>query len=63
MLKDHGVPLRTKHEGDNYEPAGELPNDFIRITINPFNLPCVSFFNTFSQSDHAGVEKIDIQKH
>jgi len=21
MLKDHGVPLRTKHDGDGYEPA------------------------------------------
>jgi hypothetical protein len=24
MLKDHGVSLRDKHPGDNYEPAGEL---------------------------------------
>ena len=24
MLKDHGVPLRTKHDGDGYEPASKL---------------------------------------
>lgn len=62
MLKDHGVSLRDKHPGDNYEPAGEL-------YISSQYIICECCYNSsmcypiILQFDHAGVGKIDIRKH